>query len=111
MQCAHWPIVAIRWLDSSSPRTGWTRLAEWNGVGSLECVSVGFLVAEDGISKTVSPHLAYPDDREACQGNGIIVIPVGAITSIETLATSSSAAPCVVPGHSFGRQEFAPPSS
>lgn len=90
MESACWPIVAIRWLDSSSPRTGWTRLAEWSGVGSLECVSVGFLVAEDEISKTVSPHLAYPEDKDACQGNGIIVIPVGAITSIETLVTTTT---------------------
>jgi hypothetical protein len=82
----NWPLVQIRWLDSSSPRTGWVRLNEWEGVGSLECVSVGYLIAEDKDSKTLAPHLAYPDDKDQCQGNGIIVIPCGAIVSVDPLS-------------------------
>jgi hypothetical protein len=84
-----WPLVCVRWLDSSSPR-GWQPLAEWSGIGSLECVSVGFLFAVDADSKTIIPHFSYPDDDVNRQGNGIMVIPLGAITSIERLSTLSN---------------------
>lgn len=83
-----WPLVRIRWLDSSSPRCGWIRLEDWEGVGSLECVSVGYLISERDGAKAIAPHLAYPDDSEQCQGNGIIVIPDGAVVSIEALTTA-----------------------
>lgn len=82
------PLVKVRWVDSSSPRMGWTNLSTWEGVGSLECISVGYLIADDEKSKTIAPHLAYPDDEDQCQGNGIIVIPNGAIVSVESLVTS-----------------------
>ena len=82
-------LVRVRWLDSSSPRMGWTKISEWSGVGSLECISVGYIIAEDDKQKTIAPHLAYPDEPELCQGNGIIVIPLGAIVSVENLTTFS----------------------
>jgi len=91
-----WPLVRIIWLDSSSPR-GWHDLKEWRGVDSLECVSVGYLIAEDERSKTVAPHIAYPDEKENRQGSGIMVIPAGAIVSVEKLPTSPS---CGVGGRS-----------
>jgi hypothetical protein len=80
-----WPLVRVRWVDSTSPRMGWIKISAWESVGSLECVSVGYLIAEDERCKTIAPHLAYPDDSEQCQGNGIIVIPTGAIVSVEPL--------------------------
>jgi hypothetical protein len=91
-----WPLVHVRWIDSSSPRTGWIRLTEWDGVGSLECVSTGYLIAEDKDSKTIAPHLAYPNDADQCQGNGIIVIPSSAIVSIRKLSIGSAFAHRVV---------------
>ena len=81
-------LVLVRWVDSTSPRMGWVHLSEWQGVGSLECVSAGYLVAEDDRSKTIAPHLAYPDDDDQCQANGVIVIPNGAIVSMERLVTA-----------------------
>lgn len=110
-----YPLVRIRWVDSTSPRLGWIRLAEWEGVGSLECVSVGFVIAEDDRSKTVVPHLAYPDDPEQCQGSGIIVIPLPAILSVENLSSSNSAdlratSACAGRDRSFDRPESEPPS-
>jgi hypothetical protein len=74
-------------LDSTTPPIAWTSIADWKGVSSLECISVGYLIAEDTISKTIVPHLAYPDDLEQCQGNEIIVIPQGAIISVERLSS------------------------
>jgi hypothetical protein len=110
-----WPLVRVRWVDSSSPRAGWLRLAEWAGLGSLECVSVGYVIDEDETQKTIAPHIAYPDDEERCQGNGIIVIPVRAIVSVETLISSSrndGARPkaCAAGGRSFDRPSDDQPS-
>lgn len=102
-----WPLVLVRWVDSSSPRMGWQRLSEWKDAGSLECVSVGYIIAEDERSKTIAPHLAYLDDPEQCQGNGIITIPCGAIVSVEPLVTDASA--CEASGRSVDRPESAPP--
>lgn len=85
-------MVRVRWVDSTSPRMGWVRLTEWEGVGSLECESVGYLIAEDAHSKTIAPHLAYPDDGEQCQGNGIIIIPMQAILEIQQLTTCTNCA-------------------
>jgi hypothetical protein len=81
-----WPLVRVRRVDSTSPRMGWVSLAERPEVGSLECVSVGYVIAEDKKSKTIAPHLAYPDDDANVQGNGIIVIPCAAIISTDLLA-------------------------
>ena len=63
-------------------------MAEWRGIGSLECESVGYLYAEDATSKTIIPHFAFPDDDANRQGGGIMVIPTGAILSVETLVSS-----------------------
>jgi len=72
---------------------GWIAIQDWKGVDSLECISVGYVIAEDEKSKTIAPHLAYPDDEDQCQGNGIIVIPCGAIVSIDALSISDAAIP------------------
>ena len=68
---------------------GWISLAERPEIGSLECVSVGYVIAEDEKSKTIAPHLAYPEDDANVQGNGIIVIPRAAILSTELLTQRS----------------------
>lgn len=65
---------------------GWISLAERAEIGSLECVSVGYVIAEDKKSKTIAPHLAYPDDDANVQGNGTIVIPRAAIIATDLLA-------------------------
>lgn len=65
-------------------------MADWPGVGSLECESVGYLYAEDDRSKTVVPHFAFPDDDVNRQGGGIMVIPTGAVLSIERLVSGES---------------------
>lgn len=80
------PLVMIEWLDSCDI-AGWKRLDAWNGVHTLQCVSVGFLIGEDAQSKTVSPHLAYPDDVTNTSGSGIMIIPARAITRLTVLAT------------------------
>jgi hypothetical protein len=107
-----WPIVIIRWIDSASPQTGWVRLQDWEGVGSLECISVGYMIKDEGGTKTIAPHIAYPDDPDQCQGNGIIVIPDQAVLSIDQLSNASLApASCEEAAHSSGHQECEHPYS
>lgn len=105
-----YPLLLVRWVDSTSPRSGWIRLQKWEGVGSLECVSVGYLISEEANALTLAPHLAYPDDPEQCQGNGIITIPRGAVISAERLTAPCGAA-CAAPGRSSDRPESARPSA
>lgn len=85
-----WPLVRVTWIDSASPSPEWHTLSEWRGLGSLECVSVGYLIAEDKLTRTIAPHLAYPGEAENCKACGIMVIPNGVIRSVETLAASPS---------------------
>ena len=107
-----WPIVVIRWIDSASPQTGWVRLQDWEGVGSLECISVGYLIKDGDGTKTIAPHIAYPDDPAQCQGNGIIIIPDQAVLSVDRL-TSFSVTPslCAAAGPSSERPEPGQPFS
>lgn len=115
MGAVRWPLVVVRWLDSCDV-PGWTRLSTWQGVRTLECVSVGFLVHEDEISKTLAPHLAYPNEEHTTQGSGIMVIPAGAILEVREIpvgvsATSAANRLDAGRGHSAGRRESAPPSA
>jgi hypothetical protein len=80
------PLVMIYWLDSCDI-AGWKRLDSWPGVRTLQCVSVGYLIGEDAHSKTISPHLAYPDDETNTSGAGIMVIPTRAITKLTVLSS------------------------
>jgi hypothetical protein len=85
------PLVRVTWLDSASPSADWHSLSEWEGLGSLECVSVGYVIAEDDKAKTIAPHVAYPDEEANCKVCGIMIIPAGAILSIELLGVIPSA--------------------
>jgi len=109
MKALKWPLVRVRWLDSSSPHTGWTSISQWKGLESLECVSVGYVIAEDAISKTIAPHLAYPEE-ENCQGNGIIVIPLGVIISVDLLTVAAAMASCEETDRSSGPPESCQPN-
>src|SRR5271170_7273622 len=96
LESPRFPIVKIRWVDSSAPRMGWVRLSEWEWEGTLECESVGYLIAQDSRAKTLASNVTSPLSEEPCQGNGIIVIPTQAIISVEELVTLGSSAPACV---------------
>ena len=104
-------LVLVRWIDSAAPDTGWIRLREYTGVGSMQCLSVGYLIRDDDGRKTIAPHIANPDDEEQRQGTGLMVIPDQAVLSVERLICPSSEPVCVAPVHSFGHEESEPPSS
>ncbi len=104
-----WPLVLVRWLDSAAPDSNWISLRDYQGVASLECISVGYLVHEGDGRKTIAPHIAYPNDEEQRQGNGLTVIPDQAILSMERRICPSSA--CEAEARSFGRPECVRSSS
>ena len=76
----------------------------------MECVSVGYLVRDEDGKKTIAPHIAYPDDEEQSQANGIMVIPDQAVLSVQRLICLSSLA-CEAEVHSSDHQEDAHPSA
>jgi len=84
-----WPLVLVVWLDSCAPSSDWHGVVDWNGLGSLECVSVGYLIAEDATSRTIAPHLAYVDEPKDTKACGIMVIPRGATVSLKVLERAS----------------------
>jgi hypothetical protein len=51
-------------------RADGSQFGDWEGIGSLECVSVGFLLAENEPTKTLIPHFAYANDDANRQGSG-----------------------------------------
>jgi hypothetical protein len=107
-----WPLVLVPWLDSAAPDANWISLRDYQGIKTLECISVGYLVHEEGGRKTIAPHIAYPDDEEQRQGNGLMVIPDQAILSMERLICLSSASSvCEAEEHSSGHPECVHPSS
>lgn len=85
-----WPLVRVSWLDSISPSADWHSLSEWRGLGSQECVSVGYLIGDTEQSKTIAPHIAFPDEEEESQACGIMVIPAGAVLAIDILVPAES---------------------
>ena len=74
-----WPMVMIRWVDSSCPQHGtWVHLSQWDESKSLDCVSVGYLIEDSTDRMTVAAHISYHDYAEHTQAAGMMVIPKGA---------------------------------
>ena|SRR5580700_9866344 len=70
-----WPLVRITWIDSVGPSSSWRIVSQWARPTTLECVSVGYLIADDDLAKTIAPHLGHSEDAADCQVSGIMVIP------------------------------------
>lgn len=60
-------------------------MRDWSHRGPLECVSVGFLFAQENGNVTLIPHLAYANDEDRRQGTGMMIIPETAVTRMDTL--------------------------
>jgi hypothetical protein len=68
------PLIFVEWVDSHTV-TGWKKLSTLEENEPLRCVSVGWLIHDGEETKVIAPHLS----RGSEQGNGIMVIPAGAI--------------------------------
>ena len=82
------PLVMIEWIDASRLSDGWL---DWAEVPSQPhphtCVTVGFLLSENGDAKILVPTIAdveHPDNRHVYGG---MLIPRSAILSERKLTT------------------------
>ena len=71
--------VYLEWRDSSSFKGTWRDLTEFNGVKSLQCQSLGYVVQQDKSCITVAGHIT------STQASGDITIPLECITSCTVL--------------------------
>lgn len=71
-----YPLEMIRWVDSAR-YNGWTKLEGYAlSDESLNCVSIGFIIAESDAAVTIAAHLS------ACgNADGLMEIPQRAILS------------------------------
>ena len=76
------PLVLIEWEDSVQPIPRWVRLSEFEPSGPVSCVSVGWLIQNDGKVKILAPNMGEIGDAKQIQASGIILIPTSAVTRI-----------------------------
>lgn len=77
-------LVLIEWLDSRQPIASWQHLRDLAIPEVCRCVSVGFLIHDDGNKKVVAPNLADLSDDDM-QASGMIVIPTPAVLRVVKL--------------------------
>lgn len=85
-------LVLIEWQDSRQPCGSWKHLSgdhEWEPV---KCVSVGWLVADDGQKKVLAPNMGDIDDASNMQLSGEIVIPSACVISVKRLTETTFSA-------------------
>ena len=84
-------LVLVEWVDSYCS-SGWRDLQEMRPE-VMRCRSAGWIASEDADCIVLAPHVSDEDHGDAeAQGNGIMVIPKLAISSIAELTSSSPAA-------------------
>ena len=79
-------LVLVEWVDSER-RDDWERLDEDLKPSHLRCRSVGWLMSDTALYKTVVPHI----DEDGVQGCGGMTIPTCAVIRIHDLATPDTA--------------------
>jgi hypothetical protein len=71
-------LVKIEWEDSARPISGWQWVADYAIPKTINCISVGFLIAETKRALALAPNLGDVESEEI-QASGIIRIPKSAI--------------------------------
>ena len=69
------PLVMIEWEDSAQPIPNWSYLASFEAPGTIRCVSVGWLIRDDGQMMALAPNMGAIDDENSVQVSGVIQIP------------------------------------
>jgi hypothetical protein len=80
------PLVMIEWEDSAQPIPTWSYLASFEAPGTVRCVSVGWLIRDDGVMKVVAPNMGAVDKECSLQVSGMIQIPTSCILRVTELA-------------------------
>ena len=72
--------MLIEWVDSAQPVPGWKFLEDAPKPEVIQCVSVGWLIAENKRAKVLAPNIGDIESGGSTQGSGFIRIPVASIT-------------------------------
>lgn len=79
------PLVMIEWEDSAQPIPNWSYLSSFVAPGTIRCVSVGWLIRDDGQMMALAPNMGAIDDENSVQVSGVIQIPTRCVISVSTL--------------------------
>lgn len=77
-------LVLVRWEDSAQPISAWQWIDNYEVPEIVECVSVGYLIAETKNAIALAPNVG-DIKRDRGQASGIIRIPRAAIRGMTTL--------------------------
>ena len=81
------PLVLIEWHDSGQPVPGWQWLEALEPRQPHLCVSVGFLVQDDGSAKVLAPNLGASNGEGGWdQASGVITIPAASVKRMLTVS-------------------------
>ena len=72
--------ILVEWIDSAQPVAAWMFLDNMPRMEVIECVSVGWLVAETDKVLMLAPNLGDVESEGAAQGSGFIRIAKSAVT-------------------------------
>ena len=75
----------IEWEDSAQPIPAWSYLASFEAPGTIRCVSVGWLIRDDGQMKALAPNLGAIDDENSVQVSGVIQIPTRCVLHVTAI--------------------------
>ena len=73
-------LLLVEWVDSARPIPEWVSLHDLPNAEIVECVSVGWKVAESDEVLMLAPNLGDVKSGGSSQACGIISIPKAAIT-------------------------------
>jgi hypothetical protein len=71
-------LVKIEWEDNARPISAWQWIEEYEAPRTVECISVGYLIAETKQALALAPNLGDIGNARV-QASGIIRIPRSAI--------------------------------
>lgn len=69
------PLVFIEWEDTAQPLAGWRHLNDTEIPGQIICVSVGWLIGETAMAKSIVPNMGFTKGGANAQGLGTMTIP------------------------------------
>lgn len=77
-------LAIVEWLDSARPTSECQYLSEYKPIHPISCISVGFLIHDGDVVKTLSPNMSSIENNNI-QVSGIIHIPTRSILKITNL--------------------------
>ena len=77
-------LVLVQWEDGAQPVSAWQWIDQYEVPEIVECVSVGYLIAQTKNAVALAPNIG-DIKRDRGQASGIIRIPRAAIRGMTTL--------------------------